>query len=99
MPLLRAEPAPCFSRRRTKLSETVPQLLDAGLRVVDLSGAFRSTNPETFVQWYKLPAPPKNLAEEAVYGLPELYADQLRVRGSLPIQAAIRPASFSACGR
>jgi len=30
------------------------------------------------VKWYKLPAPPRELAEEAVYGLPELYADQLR---------------------
>jgi N-acetyl-gamma-glutamyl-phosphate reductase len=57
--------------------ETVPQLLNAGLRVVDLSGAFRFRNPETFAHWYKLPAPPKSLAEEAVYGLPELYADQL----------------------
>jgi N-acetyl-gamma-glutamyl-phosphate reductase len=57
--------------------EAVPQLLNAGLRVVDLSGAFRFHNPETFSQWYKLPAPPKELAEEAVYGLPELYADQL----------------------
>jgi N-acetyl-gamma-glutamyl-phosphate reductase len=57
--------------------ELVPQLLNAGLRVVDLSGAFRFRNPETFAQWYKLPAPPKELAEEAVYGLPELYAEQL----------------------
>ena len=57
--------------------EIVPQLLNAGLRVVDLSGAFRFHNPETFAHWYKLPAPPKNLAEEAVYGLPELYANEL----------------------
>ena len=28
--------------------ELVPQLLDAGLRVVDLSGAFRFRDPETF---------------------------------------------------
>jgi len=57
--------------------ELVPQLLSAGLRVVDLSGAFRFRDPETFARWYKLPAPPRELAEEAVYGLPELYADQL----------------------
>jgi N-acetyl-gamma-glutamyl-phosphate reductase len=58
--------------------EMAPQLLNAGLRVVDLSGAFRFHDPETFARWYKLPAPPKHLAEEAVYGLPELYADELR---------------------
>ncbi len=57
--------------------DLVPQLLDAGLRVVDLSGAYRFHDPETFAQWYKLPAPSQELAEEAVYGLPELYADQL----------------------
>jgi N-acetyl-gamma-glutamyl-phosphate reductase len=57
--------------------ELVPALVEAGLRVVDLSGAFRFRNPETFAKWYKLPAPPRALAEEAVYGLPELYRDQL----------------------
>jgi N-acetyl-gamma-glutamyl-phosphate reductase len=57
--------------------ELAPQLLDAGLRVVDLSGAFRFRDPETFSTWYKLPAPPAALLEEAVYGLPELYAAKL----------------------
>jgi N-acetyl-gamma-glutamyl-phosphate reductase len=57
--------------------ELVPELLDAGLRVVDLSGAFRFRDPHTFAQWYQLPAPPKPLLDGAVYGLPELYAGSL----------------------
>jgi N-acetyl-gamma-glutamyl-phosphate reductase len=57
--------------------ELVPGLLDAGLRVVDLSGAFRLRDPETFTQWYKLPAAPRPLLDGAVYGLPELYAAAL----------------------
>lgn len=57
--------------------ELVPALLEAGMRVVDLSGAFRFRAPETFAQWYKLPAPGRELAEEAIYGLPELYQNQL----------------------
>ncbi len=57
--------------------ELAPQLLAAGLRVVDLSGAFRFRNAETFSQWYKLPAPPRPLLDGAVYGLPELYAASL----------------------
>jgi N-acetyl-gamma-glutamyl-phosphate reductase len=57
--------------------EMVPELLKAGLRVVDLSGAFRFHDPATFSKWYKLPEPPADLAAEAVYGLPELYADRL----------------------
>jgi N-acetyl-gamma-glutamyl-phosphate reductase len=57
--------------------ELAPQLLAAGLRVVDLSGAFRFREPETFAAWYKLPAPARELLEQAVYGLPELYAEAL----------------------
>ena len=57
--------------------ELAPELVAAGLRVVDLSGAFRFRDPETFSKWYKLPAPPSQLLGEAVYGLPEIYADRL----------------------
>ncbi len=57
--------------------ELAPPLLEAGMRVVDLSGAFRFREPETFSGWYNLPAPPAALLQEAVYGLPELYADAL----------------------
>ena len=59
-------------------AELAPQLLDAGLRVIDLSGAFRFSSAETFSSWYKLPAPHESRLGEAVYGLPELYADSIR---------------------
>jgi N-acetyl-gamma-glutamyl-phosphate reductase len=59
--------------------ELVPQLLRANpdLRIVDLSGAFRFRSGETFTKWYKLPAPEATVLAQAVYGLPELYADAL----------------------
>jgi N-acetyl-gamma-glutamyl-phosphate reductase len=59
--------------------EMVPALLAANrkLRIIDLSGAFRFRDGETFAKWYKLPAPNAAIAGEAVYGLPELYADKL----------------------
>lgn len=57
--------------------ELAPQLLSAGLRVVDLSGAFRFGDPQVFEQWYKKPGPTEALAQCAVYGLPELYSRQL----------------------
>ncbi len=57
--------------------ELAPALISSGLRVVDLSGAFRFRDAATFTKWYKLPAPPQEFLDEAVYGLPELYADQL----------------------
>ena len=59
--------------------ELVPELLAANpkLRVVDLSGAFRFHEPETFERWYKLEPAAREILREAVYGLPELYASEL----------------------
>jgi len=58
-------------------AEIAPELLAAGLRVVDLSGAFRFRVANTFTSWYKLPAPDSKWLGEAVYGLPELYASEI----------------------
>jgi N-acetyl-gamma-glutamyl-phosphate reductase len=58
-------------------SVLAPELLDAGLRVIDLSGAFRFRSAETFSVWYKLPVPHAAHLPEAVYGLPELYRERI----------------------
>jgi len=58
-------------------AELAPKLLDAGLRVIDLSGAFRFASADTFSSWYKLDAPHSGRLREAVYGLPELYFEKL----------------------
>jgi N-acetyl-gamma-glutamyl-phosphate reductase len=59
--------------------ELVPALLSANpsLRIVDLSGAFRFRDAQTFSAWYKLPAPDAAALAQTVYGLPELYAHKL----------------------
>lgn len=59
--------------------ELVPALLAANprLRIVDLSGAFRFREPDTFERWYKLAPPAVDTLATAVYGLPELYAHAL----------------------
>jgi N-acetyl-gamma-glutamyl-phosphate reductase len=58
-------------------AELAPRLLEAGMRVVDLSGAFRFRDAETFTRWYKLPTPHAAWLGAAVYGLPEFYAKQI----------------------
>src|SRR2546429_1043735 len=58
-------------------AELAPDLLQAGLRVVDLSGAFRFRDAETFTSWYKLPTPHAKWLTEAVYGIPELYSSEI----------------------
>ncbi len=62
--------------------ELVPALLQAGLRVVDLSGAFRFREPDTFASWYKLPPPARKLLEQAVYGLPEFCNQAGKIRAA-----------------
>jgi N-acetyl-gamma-glutamyl-phosphate reductase len=59
-------------------AELAPKLLDAGLRVIDLSGAFRFASADTYSSWYKLPTPHAARLSEAAYGLPELYAEQIK---------------------
>src|SRR6202049_3508424 len=59
-------------------AELAPALVAAGLRVVDLSGAFRFRSGETFTNWYKLAAAPAELLAEAAYGVPEMYAAQIK---------------------
>jgi len=55
----------------------VPALLDAGVRVIDLSADYRLTSPDLYERVYATPHhDPANLAE-AVYGLPELFRDKL----------------------
>ncbi len=52
--------------------ELAPAMLQAGARVVDLSGAFRLRTPEAYSTWYKEPHTQPALLAEAVYGLPEI---------------------------
>ena len=51
--------------------QLAPSMLDAGAKVVDLSGAFRLQTPENYTAWYKEPHTQPELLKEAVYGLPE----------------------------
>lgn len=53
-------------------------LLASGKRVIDLGADFRLKDPERYRTWYQAePAPPELLAQ-SVYGVPELYPDQVR---------------------
>ena len=56
----------------TTSADLAPRLLERGLRVVDLSGAFRLEDPEEYERWYGFRHPAPALLAEAQYGLPEL---------------------------
>lgn len=56
----------------------VPELLAAGVRVVDLAADFRLRDPATWEQWYKQPHACPELLATAVYGLPERHRETIR---------------------
>ncbi len=59
-------------------TELAPQLLDAGMRVVDLSGAFRFREPQTFEKWYQPAGSFRRRCWLRLFtGLPELYGREL----------------------
>ena len=55
-----------------------PALLAAGVKVIDLGADFRLKDQATFEHWYKIPHTAPQLLEQAVYGLPELNAQDIR---------------------
>lgn len=54
----------------------VAELRERGVKVVDLSADFRLRDVATYEEWY-VPHPHPELIPEAVYGLPELYREQI----------------------
>jgi N-acetyl-gamma-glutamyl-phosphate reductase len=70
-------------------------LLGAGLRVVDLSGAFRFKDAQTFMTWYKLPSPLQQALDQAVYGLPELYSSDRSLNPLSETQLVANPGCYA----
>ena len=57
-------------------SKLAPTLLDAGTRVIDLGGDFRLP-AFAYPAWYGFEHPAPAWLDKAVYGLPELFRDQI----------------------
>jgi len=55
----------------------VAELRARAVRVVDLSADFRLHDPDVYARWYQEHEAP-DLLGDAVYGLPELYREQIR---------------------
>ncbi|MEA2492016.1 MAG: N-acetyl-gamma-glutamyl-phosphate reductase [Acidobacteriota bacterium] len=83
-------------------AEVVPQLVDAGIRVIDLSGAFRLGEPSLYPSWYGFTHTRPELLGEAVYGLTEWCGEELTTArivanpGCYPtsIVLALRPLTY-----
>jgi len=73
-------------------ASVVSALLDAGVKVIDLGADYRLNDPEVFAQWYgRKHADPDRLGK-VVYGLPELFRQQIATA-----QLVANPGSQAAC--
>jgi N-acetyl-gamma-glutamyl-phosphate reductase len=59
-------------------AEFAKPLLSSGARVVDLSADFRIKDPAVYKEFYGHEHPAPDLLGKSVYGLPEIYRDQIR---------------------
>lgn len=59
----------------------VERARQAGVRAIDLSADFRLRDVGLYEQWYKVSHTAPQLLDQAVYGLPEVYRDQIAAAG------------------
>ncbi len=55
----------------------VPELLEAGVSVFDLSADYRLKDPAVYEKWYGVRHTSPELLDRAAFGLPELFGDEL----------------------
>jgi len=53
-------------------------LLDANVKIIDLAADFRLQDTAVFEKWYKMPHSCPSILKKAVYGIPELYREQIK---------------------
>ena len=53
-------------------------LLAANVKIIDLAADFRLQDIALFEQWYKMPHTCAEILKDAIYGLPELYRDDIK---------------------
>lgn len=58
-------------------TRTLPALLERGVRVVDLSADYRLRDPNVYAQWYGESHDDLAHLAQAVYGLPEIYGEEI----------------------
>ena len=58
--------------------EAVAYFHKHGRKVVDLSADYRLTDPEVYENWYKTEHTEREVLKQAVYGLPELYRNEIK---------------------
>jgi N-acetyl-gamma-glutamyl-phosphate reductase len=56
----------------------VPKAIEAGKKVIDLGADYRFTDNNVFKKWYGISHADEKYIKQAVFGLPELYREQIK---------------------
>lgn len=67
-----------FATPHTVAMASVPELMQRGTRIIDLSADFRLKDIQLWQQWYNTPHTCPEYAAHAIYGLPELNRHAIR---------------------
>jgi N-acetyl-gamma-glutamyl-phosphate reductase len=63
--------------------EILPGVAAMGKKVIDLGGDFRFHNTDIYEKWYGKEHTAKEHAKDFVYGLPELYSEEIKTAGCI----------------
>lgn len=67
-----------IAKPHTEAMRYVKELYNDRLRIIDLSGDFRIKNIAEYEKWYKSQHIAEDLAAKSVYGLTEIYRDEIK---------------------
>ena len=68
----------------------VPELIDKGVRVIDLAADFRLQDADVWKQWYGMDHACVDVLAEAVYGLPEINRVAIKTAKVVAIRGVIQ---------
>lgn len=77
-----------------KSIEVVPQLLERGVKVVDLAADFRLKETTAYKEYYGFDHPRPDLLEKSVYGLPELHRARIKTGQLVSIPGCMATAAI-----
>lgn len=75
----------------------VPALDEAGMKVIDLSGDYRLKNPGIYETWYGHKHTDQDRIGKFVYGLPELFRDEIKGANLVANPGCYATAAIIAC--
>ncbi len=71
-----------------------PELVETGVRIIDLSADFRLRNPDAYPLWYGWEHPAPDLLNRFVYGMPEIHRERLKNAKMVAVPGCIASSSI-----